>query len=105
MKKTASILALATCIAASSVPAIAGNTFRLEFFRDYSGLQIGTDTYQHHNDYRHHGDLYVREGFTSSGGSLCHRHIERAPDMQFHSNTQCHRHDPWLHPSLDYAVR
>ena len=105
MKSIAKAMTLAACLAATAIPAQAGNTFRLEFFRDYSGLQIGTDVYQHHNDYRHYDDLYVREGFISSAGSAyCHRHIERAPGMQYHSGTQCHRHDPWLHPSLDYGL-
>ena len=105
MKSIATALTLAACLTATAIPAQAGNTFRLEYFRDYSGLQIGTDVYRHHNDYRHHGDLYVRDGYTSTGSAYCHRHVERTPGMQFHANTQCHRHDPWLHPSLDYAVR
>ena len=55
------------------------------------------------SEYRHNKDLYPIDGYASSVASNCHRHVARVAGMRYHANTQCHRHDPWLHPSLDYG--
>ena len=39
------------------------DSFRFEFFGAAPDFQIGSDTYTHHTDFRHHGDYYRSHGY------------------------------------------
>jgi len=99
-----SIVGAALILVGMTASSVAFDPYRIGFLGDINGRRLGTDLYSHHNDYHHYDDLYAREGFlTPSGRADCHRHDSRTPGMRFHGDTRCHRHEPWLHPSIDYG--
>ena len=96
--------AAALILIGSTASSMAFDPYRIGFRGDIDGRRLGTNLHSHHNDYHHYNDLYARNGFTTpTQRSDCHRHVSRAPGMRYHANTQCHRHEPWLHPSIDYG--
>ena len=99
------VFAAALILGGMTATGMAKDPYRIGFLGDINGRRLGTNLHSHHNDYHHYNDLYQRNGYTASSRSDCHRHVSRAAGMHYHTNTQCHRHDPWLHPSLDYGQR
>jgi hypothetical protein len=90
------VLAAGLAASALAAPAGAGDLFKLEFYRDSSAFQIGTDVYRNYTDYRHQQDLYIERGSKTTGAAACRQDVRRAEGETVYMEVRCPTRQPWL---------